>query len=63
MADSHVDHLMKTISLANKAIQEARVAMDTVSQVDLGFKLALVGELLLKAHTEALAAVNSLGPQ
>ncbi len=59
----YVDHLSNTIALASKAIQESRVAMETQSRIDLGFKLALVGELLLKAHTEALEAVKSLNPK
>ena len=63
MADTHVEHLMKMVSLSNKAIQESRIAMETVNRKDLEFKLALIGELLLKAHTETLEAVKSLSPK
>lgn len=59
----YVDHLTKTIAFAGAAVQEARETMETADRRKVAIKLTQVGDLLLKAHSEILAAVMSLDPR
>lgn len=56
----YVDHMTTVIALASKAIQESRATIELQDRAEISTKLILVGELLLKAHSETLASVKSL---
>lgn len=62
MAKDYVEHLTVMIPLADKAVKEAREAMEVLSVEEVLTKLVAVGDLLLKAHTEILAAVRTFRP-
>lgn len=59
----YVDHLTKAVGFSNQAIQRSREAMETKDPGKVAIQLTEVGDLLFKAHSEALAAVMSLRSQ
>jgi len=55
----YVDNLTTMLSLSNQAMKQAREAIETAKENDILAKLVASGDLLLKAHSEILAAVRT----
>lgn len=61
-SQGYVDNLTTMISLSNQAMKKAREAIEADDEDEILVRLVAVGDLLLLAHTEVLAAVRTFRP-
>ena len=61
-SEKYVDNMTRMIAFSNEAMKKAREAIEMQDEDAILLNLVAVGDLLLLAHTEVLAAVKTFKP-